>query len=198
MATFTELLSEQGKVGKTHKRRADSKRVQPGGRELSDCRDCKDYRLCIPPDWFNYAEIRFCPFQVIWIIEHAETLRDGEWPRDPNIADNNQGGRNIKTEAAFTKPILILAEVESRLRKTGINGRLLVAQIEAGHEFSNLDRDARDALLYIKGWRQKRMGFSQWKKDRKYYQKVRREQCATVLSVENPQIAEHACAIGVR
>jgi hypothetical protein len=134
-----------------------------------DCRNCRDYRDCVPPDWFNYAEIRFCPFQVMWVLSHSETLRDGEWPHDPSMADDNQGGRNIKTEASFTKPILILAEVESRLKRTGIYGKFLVAQIEAGRSFNQLDREARDALFYIKGWKQKRMSFSQWKKDRKYY-----------------------------
>jgi hypothetical protein len=165
-----------------------------------DCRDCKDYRDCIPPEWFNYAEIRFCPYQVIWILQNTETLRAGHWPKDPDKVDDNSGQKGIKTEATFTKPILILAEVESRLRRTGINGKLLVAQIEAGIEFSNLDREARDALFYVKGWRQKRMSFRAWKKARKYYQKVNKakfqnfnitncelkkeEKCATVLSAE--------------
>jgi hypothetical protein len=146
-----------------------------------DCRSCKDYRLCIPPEWFNYAEIRFCPYQVVWIIQFAETLKAGRWPKDPNMADDNQGGKNIKTEAAFTKPILIIAEVESRLGRTGINGKLLVAQIQAGREFSNLDKEAWDALLYVKGWKQKPESFPVWKKKRKWYQKVQQEVKNAVL-----------------
>ena len=139
-----------------------------------DCRDCKDYRECSGLyEWFHYGQIRFCPFQVIWIIANSEIFRDGNWPKDPDRADdNNTGSRAIKTEATFTKPILILAEVESRLRRTGLNGKLLVAQVEAGRSFNNLDRDAEDALMYAKGFKRKRMSFSHWKKARKYYQKV--------------------------
>jgi hypothetical protein len=164
-----------------------------------DCRRCRDYRHCIvPPEWFNYAEVRFCVFQIIWILQHAETLRAGHWPKNPNqIGDDNLGQKGIKTEASFTKPIIILAEVECRLRRTGINGKLLVAQIEAGRQFSDLDRDARDALLYVKGWRQKRMSFRAWKKARKYYQKVMKEQkCADVSNAENLVIVVRDTATG--
>jgi hypothetical protein len=156
-----------------------------------DCRDCRNYKDCIaPPEWFNYAEIRFCPYQVLWVIAHFDTLRAGHWPKDPDRVDDNQGGKNIKTEAAFTKPILILAEVESRLRRTGINGKLLVAQIEAGYELNMLDRDARDALFYVKGWRQKRDSFKHWKRLRRWRKETKsvskEEKCATVLSAVKP------------
>jgi len=145
-----------------------------------DCRHCKDYRECVPPDWFNYAEIRFCPYQCIWVIQHSETLQDGEWPHDLSMADDNQGGKNIKTEASFTKPILILAEVQSRLMRTGIHGKLLRSQIEAGRDITTLDKDAWDALLYCKGWRQKRITFNEWKKARRYYQKGKKEETNAV------------------
>jgi len=138
-----------------------------------DCRHCKDYRECDGfIEWFHFGQIRFCPYQCIFIIRNADTLRAGHWPQNPDRADDNAGQRRIKTEATFTKPILILAEVESRLNRTGIHGKLLVAQIEAGRDFDTLDRDARTALLYIKGYRRKRMSFNHWKKARKYYQKV--------------------------
>ena len=144
---------------------------------MTDCRDCKDYRECDGyKEWFHFGEIRWCVYQCIWVITHADTLRAGRWPKNPDRADdNNTGSRAIKTEATFTKPILILAEVESRLRKTGIHGKLLVAQIEAGGTFETLDREAKDALMYVKGFRRKRMSFSAWKKKRKYqesHQKV--------------------------
>ena len=137
-----------------------------------DCRKCKDYRECIGKDWYHYGEIRWCPYQVIWILNHKDTLRAGHWPQEPHSSsDNNSGQRNIKTEATFTKPILILAEVESRLRRTGLNGKLLVAQIESGRGFNTLAPEARAALMYVKGWRYKRMGFNAWRKKRKYQQK---------------------------
>jgi len=136
------------------------------------CRDCKDYRECIGKEWFHFGEIRWCPYQVIFILANADTLRAGHWPQDPDRVDDNAGQKRIKTEGAFTKSILILAEVETRLKRTGIHGKLLVAQVEAGREFSNLDPDARAALMYVKGFKRKRMSFGAWKKARKHYQKV--------------------------
>ena len=153
---------------------------------MTDCRDCKDYRECPSlrkddygkytikgqgKDWWHYGEIRWCPFQCIWIINNTATLRDGRWPQDPDRIDNNAGQRSIKTEASFTRPILILAELESRLERTGIQGKLLVAQVEAGWEFDDLDREARDALMYVKGFRRKKDNFVKWKKERKYRRK---------------------------
>ena len=137
-----------------------------------DCRDCKDYRECIsPPGWFHYGQIRWCPYQVIWIITYSDTLRAGRWPKDPDNQDDNAGQRKINTEGTFVKPIIILSEVESRLARTGIQGKLLLAQVEAGRTFEILDRDAKDALLYVKGFKRKRMSFSAWKKKRRYYWK---------------------------
>jgi len=144
-----------------------------------DCRDCKDYRECVsPPEWFHYGQIRFCIYQVIWILRNADTLRAGRWPKNPDSVDDNAGQRRIKTEASFVPSIVILAEVEARLIgedeehwNTGLSGKLLVAQIEAGREFDTLDRDARTALLYIKGYRRKKESFNAWKKRRNYRQK---------------------------
>ena len=128
---------------------ADSYGVSMSG----DCRNCKDYRDCSGIiEWFHYGLIKFCPYQIVWVLANSETLRAGKWPKEPYNSDS-AGQRTIKTEASFTKPILILAEVETRLKKTGIQGKLLVAQIEAGRDFNNLDRDARTALMYIKGFR---------------------------------------------
>jgi len=140
-----------------------------------DCRHCKDFRECVPPEWFNYAEIRFCVHQIMWVIRNAGVIGIGKWP-DDSQGDNNSGSKVIKTEASFVKPILILAEVESRLGRTGIHGKLLVAQIEAGRELNTLDREARDALFYVQGWKQKRITFNEWKKARRYYQKGNKAQ----------------------
>jgi hypothetical protein len=135
-----------------------------------DCRHCKDFRECLGDiEWFHYGQIRFCPHQILWILRHSETLRDGDWPQDPiNPGDDNPNSKIIKTEASFVKPILILAEVESRLKRTGIHGKLLVAQIEAGRELNTLDREAMDALFYVQGWQQKRDSFTNWKRIRRW------------------------------
>jgi hypothetical protein len=164
------------------------------------CRDCKDYRGCIPPEWFNYAEIRFCPYQVLWVIANSDIFRAGHWPKNPN-GDDSSGQKGIKAEAAFVKPILILAELESRLERTGIQGKLLVAQIEAGYEFNMLDREARDALFYVKGWRRKRISFIDWKRKRRWLKRTeivqKEEKCAIVKSVESQQLVASGSATNV-
>ncbi len=150
--------------------------------EPGNCRSCKDYRECIGKDWFHFGELRWCVFQVIWVLQNAETLRDGRWPKNPEtLSDDNSGGRNIKTEATFAKPVLILAEVESRLERTRLHGELLIAQIEAGRDYSTISGNARAALMYIKGLNRKKSGFKKWLRDVYYAPKtVKKEQSAGV------------------
>ena len=136
------------------------------------CRNCKRWKQCPfwhPPysagkEWYHFGEIRWCPFQVLWILENAHTLEAGRWP--PEHCDTGYedrlGGENIKTEAGFVKPELIIAEVKSRLNRTGLHGKLLVSQVEAGRDFDDLDEEAKAALMYVKGWRRKKTGFKKW------------------------------------
>ena len=138
--------------------------------ESGDCRHCRDYRECVGKDWFNFAEIRWCVHQIIWILLHAAILRAGHWPQDPYGADNNTSSRTIKTEASFVKPELVIAELEERLKRCGKQAELLVTQVEDGRTLSNLSPGAREILMYVKGFRRKRMSFSAWKKQRKHRQ----------------------------
>ena len=98
-------------------------------------------------------------------------MRAGNWPLNPEGSGYIDPGikTSYRSEAYYTKPVAILAETEYRLKKTGIHGKLLKAEILAGLELS---RESRSALLYCKGWRRKRMNFVTWKKGEKYYQKV--------------------------
>lgn len=132
---------------------------------MQDCRKCKDYRDCTRNhDWFHYGEIRWCVWQVIWVIENSGTLLAGNWP--PNPDGSGYIDPKIKTgygsEAYYTKPAGILAEVEYRLRRTGIEGKLLRAEIKAGETMDSMEPEARSALMYIKGWRRKRIGYKRW------------------------------------
>lgn len=129
---------------------------------MTDCRSCKDYRECIGKEWFHFGEIRWCPYQCIFILANADTFRAGHWPQDPDRADNNLGQRSIKTEASFVKPELILAEVESRLESAPNKGELLITQVEDGRTFETLSDGARAILMYIKGWRRKAISFRKW------------------------------------
>lgn len=146
-----------------------------GVKMAKDCRSCKTYKDCIGKEFYTYADLRFCPFQVLWILENAEKLRAGNWP--PNPEGSSYIDSKIRTgygsEAYYTKPVGILAEVEYRLKRTGTDGKLLRAEVENGKDINMMEPESRSALMYIKGWRRKRMGYSNWKKWDKLYQKVK-------------------------
>lgn len=134
----------------------------------TDCKKCKDYRNCGKfAEFYNYAEIRFCPYQILWVIAHKETFAT-EWPKDEeNPADNNSGQRRVKSEASYVKATLILAEIKKRLQKTDTKGELLISQVEDGRTFNTLSPRAMEELMYVKGVKRKgkSMGFKRWLRD---------------------------------
>lgn len=133
-----------------------------------DCRRCKRWKGCEGKTWYDYGDIRFCPQQVIWILQHSETLRSGMWVHQEQ--QERAAGRNgaTKTEAHFVKPELIVAEVEDRLQLTGTQGYALVAEVAKGRGIYTISEVAWEVLMYVKGWRRKALAFGAWKRQRKY------------------------------
>lgn len=80
-------------------------------------------------EWWSYREIRFTKQQVLWILKHADLLRDGCWPPEPAPSGYTDLLRIRKkgSEAYFAKPIEIIAEIEIRLEKCGLDGLILEA-----------------------------------------------------------------------
>ena len=138
---------------------------------MKDCRDCRDYKSCPGKPWYHFGEIKWCTHQVIWIIKNSAILLAGNWPPNPDSSSYIDPG--IKTgyanEAYYTKPTAILGEVNRRLARTGLSGKLLRAEVLAGLELSP---ESKDALGYASRWWAKKMSFSAWRKQRKYHQKV--------------------------
>lgn len=134
---------------------------------MKDCRSCRDHKDCIGKEWYTIFDVRFCPFQIEWIIEHSETLREGIWPPSPN--GSGYVDPAIKTgnvgSAYYTKPTEILAEVEARLRRTGKDGIILWYQIK---QQDHLNPESKMAFYYITGWRRKVMSYPHWRKQRVY------------------------------
>ena len=108
-----------------------------------DCRTCRDYRGCIGKDFYTYTDIRFCPLQCIWILEHRATLKGGEWPRDPYMSDDNQSSKRIQTEAPFVKPEVIIGELEARLKRCGSEVMPLIIKCRCGQEFEITSSDIK-------------------------------------------------------
>jgi len=128
-----------------------------------DCRRCKRWRDCpAPPDWFHYGEIRWCPHQVIWILQHADIFRAGDW-----VSKHEESGesRQLHPEAYFVKAGIAISEVEVRLRTTPNQGELLITQVEDGRTLETLSDGARAILMYVKGKNRKRIDFSRWQRE---------------------------------
>ena len=136
-----------------------------------DCRHCKTWGDCPGLSWYSYADVCWCVQQVFWLLKYAETLREGRWPAPDATCDPRIRGKMMSTEATFTKAIRIMAEVDSRLQRTGWRGRLLAEQCINREKMMYLDDDAKDALYYVSGWSRKALPFEAWRKQRKYRQK---------------------------
>ncbi len=137
---------------------------------MTDCNKCKDYRQCQGKEFYSWGDVRWCPFQCLWIIEHLDIILLGSWPPSSDgstYIDSPLSKRAAKGEASFVKPVIIAAEIEYRLRRTGVDGKLLVAEVQGGKTFE-LSKESQDALMYIKGWRRKRLTYQNWKKQRVY------------------------------
>jgi len=162
---------------------------------MSDCRECgkpvkKDekprnmYKECKGKPWYSPGDIRYCPLQVLWMIEHFFWLsgagimsHDWEWPPDPDSAGNDLP--NVQTSrragAYFEKPIDAIAELAIRLKNLGRSGELLLAELQAGME-GNLTSEADAAFHYITGNSRKVDSYPHWKADRKYNNKGKNTQ----------------------
>lgn len=138
----------------------------------SPCLKCKDYNKCPygeGKEWYTYGEIRWCPFQVIWIIENAEILHDGKWP--PPLGNSSYIDSGIlsalKGEPFKVKAFAVVDEFDIRFRTTREAGEALVGEVvNAGITIiKKLSRPARRALMYIKGERRKTQTYSQWRRN---------------------------------
>ena len=137
-----------------------------------DCRRCKDWRECPDKqqDGFLFAHIRFCAFQVLFILANGDYLHAGKWPPQYSAFEEPRK-HQISEEGYFVKPALIIAEVEKRLETTNTQGKLLVAQCKAGESLEFLDDEAWEVLMYVKGWRRKGLSFQMWRKQIRYREK---------------------------
>ena len=150
---------------------------------MKDCLKCKSYKDCQGHfyivdtevgkqyvEWYDYREIRWCPYQVMWIIEKAETLRTKGWPTDPQGSSYTDPEIRVGfgSEAYYVKPVGIVAEVEYRLNRCGKDGIILRLEAEKGIAIADLKMESKDALRYVRGWRQKRMIYDNWLKQRRY------------------------------
>ena len=109
--------------------------------------------------------VRFCRAEVLFIIENLWEIRDGSWPKqDRETGYTDAGVRGQPRQSApFEKSAQIAAEVDLRLSRCGIEGKLLEYEVQDGRELSET---SYQVLNYVSGWRRKRQSYNQWKADR--------------------------------
>jgi len=113
--------------------------------------------------------------QVIWLLGFWHDLELGMWPPMPveQISD-----RYRSRHAYFEVPIQIKLELETRIRRCGRDGQMLMDKYMVGKsdkdmELTYRDRDIRDiedieyrvskALEYVAGSRRKRSRYVEWR-----------------------------------
>ncbi len=145
-------------------------------------------------DYYSPKDINFSREQVLWLIEHRHMLREGRWP--PEHVETGYSGFSGKAKghsAPFETSVVCIAEVddrldqvtrmeivtkmEDRLTAAGVEGKLLIAEIDLGKGLWDLSYEARTILNFISGWAQKRMSLSAWRKQYRYRHKPTTESC---------------------
>lgn len=142
-------------------------------------KNCPGYRKCLGLPWYSYYDIKWCSHQVKWILENLLTFQEGNWPDSPDkstYVDPSIKGA-LKAEAYYTKPAIVLGEVEARIISERVGqrltqadwaGRLLVAELRSGYELSE---ESKLILAYLSGWKRKKITYAQWKALKNQYQK---------------------------
>jgi len=130
----------------------------------------------IQKDFWEPREIYFTPEQMYWLLEHYLLLSMGRWPQDlrdtgyTELAGAVKAGKSKvrSRRAPFETPCQIKAEIDKRLARTGIEGKLLLAEAQAGIGIMLLQAESKRALLYISGWRRKTERYSKWRWRRRF------------------------------
>lgn len=115
--------------------------------------------------WWNPREIIFSKEQILFLIPYFE---ERLYPPEPSSSyvDIPIGKKQPKSHAPFETPAQIFGELDVRLKRAGIAGKLLVAEVCA--EYMLLSPEAQSALNYISGFKRRRQSFINWKKQRTY------------------------------
>ena len=80
--------------------------------------------MTVAKEFYSHGEIRFTVKQVLWLIQHLGSLREGVWPPDYiKVMGRGNGPRR----APFETSGYYAAEIETRLEKCGKDGLILEA-----------------------------------------------------------------------
>jgi len=94
--------------------------------------------------------IRFDREGVEWLVQYAQTLKEGIWP--DNVSSGYTalpGGKRANHRAPFENPCLLIAELEIRVKRCGIDGFLVEEKI-AGKDEEEIARERHLDIDYIR------------------------------------------------
>lgn len=137
---------------------------------MTTCRDCHSWKDCPAPErgWYSYGEVRWCVYQVFWILKWEEYFDIGIWPTPESTVEAPK--RTLSKDAQYVNSMIIIGELRVRLEKTGLKGKLLREECQNREKMLYLSDPAKEALWYCAGWRRKGMSFRDWLKQRKHRQ----------------------------
>ena len=132
---------------------------------MSGCQKCKALETATCPTNFEPSDIRFCQVQMFWLIYYLETLEEGYWPE----LTIEQSKVALGKHAPFESSVLCAAVINQRLKTTGDAGKALVGEIQRGEikDYDFLSSPAQEVMKYIRGKRNKKDTFPQWRADKK-------------------------------
>lgn len=113
--------------------------------------------------WFSYSDIVFSREQIfVFILPNRRMMKEGNWPplcKEDNCEAKHGGNQ----QAPFMNAVVIIGEVEARLKTTGEAGEALLGEIDAGIDYlESLSPPARRALNYISGHNRRTICFPFW------------------------------------
>ncbi len=151
-------------------------------------------------DWYAPHDITFSREQMVWLIENREMLHEGKWP--PQHIETGRTDKQIGHSAPFEVPIIHIVEVTDRLKQVGdirnefnsrltaakTDGKLLLAEVDAGKTISELSYESRTILNYISGWKRKKMSLTTWRKQYRFRHKMTTKSNQIVVKLDKPCI----------
>ena len=140
--------------------------------DFRPCRQCRHWDNCLLTEgekhWFGYQHIRFCKHHIFFLLKYEHDIRGRAWPTS---GEGLGGGTSQRvSDAAWVSVSLLLAELDQRLSRTGLKGKLLASECK-DPDLDNLEYlspESKDALYYIAGDRRKAVSFTDWLRIRRF------------------------------
>ena len=141
------------------------------------CSECKSWKACaVSGDWFSPSEIRYCPTQTRWILEHLALMESGRWPMEyttklPAEPSNCQPPGNAPFEVTKT----VTGEISKRFEKCAntkdgiLAYQVLVMGWDEGilaelmnTDIRKLERRIRRVVSYCSGWKRRTVSYDEY------------------------------------